>query len=137
MNKKIHRLLYRSFEYRLSEKEQTILGEALERSPELRLEKERIRRQREMLSQGAALSFGPGFADRVMGRLDGAEIGANGWELFYATLISLFRRFAIAGAVTLLVLLFYNLSLGDKLSSEEIFFASDAAHEELRQLPLF
>jgi hypothetical protein len=137
MNKKIHRLLYRSFEDRLSEKEQTILGEALERSPELRLEKERIRRQREMLSQGAALSFGPGFADRVMGRLNGADIGANGWELFYATLISLFRRFAIAGAVALLVLLFYNLRLGDKLSSEEIFFASDAAHEELRQLPLF
>jgi len=137
MNKKIHRLLYRSFEDRLSEKEQTILGETLERSPELRLEKERIRRQREMLSQGAALSFGPGFADRVMGRMDGADIGANGWELFYATLISLFRRFAIAGAVTLLVLLFYNLSLGDKLSSEELFFASDAAHEELRQLPLF
>ena len=133
----MYRLLYRSFESRLSEKEQTILGEALERSPELRLEKERIRRQREMLSQGAALSFGPGFADRVMGRLNGADIGANGWELFYATLISLFRRFAIAGAVTLLVLLFYNLSLGDKLSSEEIFFASDAAHEELRQLPLF
>lgn len=137
MNKKMHRFLYRSFEDRLSEKEQTILGEALERSLELRLEKERVQQQREMLSQGAAHSFGPDFADRVMGRLDGADIGANGWELFYATLVSLFRRFAIAGAVTLLVLLFYNLSLGDKLSSEEIFFASDAAHEELRQLPLF
>ncbi len=137
MSKTILRLLYRSFEGRLSEKERTSLEKALEQSPELRAEKERIRQQRELLSEGAAGSFGPGFADRVMGRLDAAETGSNGWDLFYATLLTLFRRFAIAGGVALLLLLTYNLRLGDKLSPEEIFFASDATHEELKRLPLF
>jgi anti-sigma factor RsiW len=121
----------------MSENERTSLEEALERSPELRAEKERIRQQRELLSEGAAGSFGPGFSDRVMGRLDASAASSNGWELFYATLLTLFRRFAIAGAVALLLLLTYNLRLGDKLSSEEIFFASDATYEELKQLPLF
>ena len=137
MIKKTLRLLYRSFECRLSEREQASLEQALERSPELRAEKERIQLQREMLSQGPASSFGPAFAERVMGRLDAAETGSNGGELFYATWLMLFRRFAIAGAVALLLLLSYNLRLGDKLSSEEIFFASDATHEELKRLPLF
>jgi hypothetical protein len=137
MNTKTLRLLYRSFEDRLSEKEQAILEGALERSPELRLEKDRIRQQREMLSQGAAHTFGPGFADRVLGRLEAPAAGTNGWEQFYSTLLTLFRRFAIAGALALLLLLTYNLQLGDKLSAEEVFFASEAAHEELRRLPLF
>ncbi len=137
MNKKISRLLYRSFEGRLKEKEQARLEKALERSPELRAERDQIHRQRKMLSGGAIGSFAPGFADRVMGRLDASAAGSNGWELFYATLLTLFRRFAIAGAVAMLLLLTYNLHLGDKLSPEEIFFASDATHEELMRLPLF
>ncbi|MGB2908607.1 MAG: hypothetical protein WBB73_16015 [Candidatus Aminicenantaceae bacterium] len=137
MNKKTLRLLYRSLDGRVSKKEQRILEEALGRSPELKAEKEQIQRQREMLSQGAAHSFAPGFADRVVGGLDTSAAGTNGWELFYATLLTLFQRFAIAGAAALLLLLIYNLQLGDQLSPEEIFFASDATHEELKRLPLF
>jgi hypothetical protein len=137
MNKKTLRLLYRSFDGRVSEKELRFLEEALGRSPELKAEKEQIQRQREMLSQGAALSFAPGFADRVIGGLDTSAADTNGWEQFYAILLTLFRRFAIAGAVALLLLLTYNLRLGDQLSLEEAFFASDTTVEELRRLPLF
>jgi anti-sigma factor RsiW len=137
MNKKILRLLYRAADGELSDKEKLKLSRALEASPQLRREKDRIHQQRESLRQGAASSFSPGFADRLMHRIQRLESESNGWELFYATLAAFFRRFAIVGALALLLLLSYNLKLGDRLEADEVFFASDAAYEELRQLPLF
>ncbi len=49
----------------------------------------------------------------------------------------MFRRFAIAGAVILIALVIYNLRIGENISSEEIFYASDVTIEEIRELPLF
>ena len=136
MNKKTLKLLYRSFDARLSQRNQRILEEALDRSPELKNEKKQIQEQRNMLANSSAPTFSPLFADRVIQQLK-AEPGSNGWEQFYETLLTLFRRFAVISAVALLLLLSYNLKLGDKLSLEEVFFASDAAYEELLRLPLF
>jgi anti-sigma factor RsiW len=137
MNKKILRLLYRSVDGELSDKEKLKLSRALEASPQLRREKDRIQQQRASLRQGAASSFRPGFVDRLMHRIHKLESDTNGWEQFYLTLAAFFRRFAVVGALALLLLLSYNLKLGDKLEADEVFFASDAAYEELRQLPLF
>ena len=137
MNKKLKRLLYRSFDDRLSERELSRLNKALERSLELREERDRIRKQRELLAQAENPAFAPGFADRVLRRLERPAAEGNGWDLLYTTLLNLFRRLALAGALALLLLLIYNLQLGDKLSPEEAFFASDTTYEELRRLPLF
>jgi hypothetical protein len=137
MTKKMLKLLYRSFDGRLGERELNKLNRELERSPELREERDRIQRQRELLNQAGSPAFAPGFVDRVLQRLEKTGEGANGWDLFYVTLLKLFRRFALAGAAALLLLLIYNLKLGDKLSPEEAFFASDTTYEELRRLPLF
>lgn len=136
MNKKVLKLMYRSFDARLSQRNQRKLAEALERSQQLRNEKKRIQEQRSMLAKSPTHAFSPQFADRVIQRLK-TEIGSNGWEQFYENLLTLFRRFAVIGAVALFLLLSYNLKLGDKLSMEEVFFASDAAYEELQRLPLF
>ena len=136
MNKKALKLLYRSFDARLSQRNQRKLAEALDRSPELRNEKVQLQAQRSMLAKSQAHAFSPQFADRVIQRLK-TETGSNGWEQFYETLLTLFRRFAVIGAVILFLLLSYNLKLGDKLSLEEVFFASDAAYEELQRLSLF
>ncbi len=136
MYKKALELLYRSFDARLSQRNQRKLAETLERSPELRNEKKRIQEQRDLLAKSSAHSFGPHFADRVIQSLH-AEAGVNSWDQFYEALLTLFRRFAVIGALALLLLLSYNLKLGDKLSLEEVFFASDAAYEELQRLPLF
>ncbi len=137
MNKKILRLLYRSQYGELSDKEKLKLARALESSPQLRREKDRIQHQRESLRRGAASSFKPGFTDRLMHRIHRLGSGSNGWEQFYSSLVAFFRRFALVGALALLLLLSYNLKLGDKLSTDEVFFASDAAYAELQQLPLF
>lgn len=138
MNKKILKLLYRSFDTKLSEKDQRRLDDALEKSEDLRLEKEGALTQRQALIESGAQSFKPFFAERVMGQIESlGQKKKNGFELFYETYKSMFRKLAIASAVLLLILVSYNLVESDILPLEEIMFASDAAMEEILDLPLF
>ncbi len=136
MNKNILKLLYRSFDDDLNEKERNELEEALKSSEELRIEREKILAQRKAILESGAQSFKPFFAERVMARIDALSEKTE-IEPFYETLKAVFRPFAIAGAVAMVALILYNIGIGDILSSEEVFFASDAAFEEILQLPLF
>jgi len=135
-DEKILEFLYRSFDGDLSEKEQRLLEDALRDSEELRRERAKIVAQRQAISESAAQSFQPYFAERVMQRID-SLISKNGLEKFYETLKAAFRQFAIAGAIILIALIIYNLRIGENISSEEIFYASDTIVEEILNLPLF
>lgn len=134
---KILRLLYRSFDAELTEKEKRLVEKALAESQSLRREKERIIQQRRSLAENPAQSFGPHFPDRVMARIAGLDEKAGSSESFYEALWVAFKRFAIAGAVAVLALIFFNLIKGEVLPKEEIFFASEMALEEILNLPLF
>ena len=137
MDKKILRLLYRSFDDELSESETGKLEQALAESEELRREREQILAQRQALAESSAPSFKPLFAERVMDRIETLGHKKNGFESFYETLLLVFRRFAIIGVAILLLLVIYNLRTGDALTTDEIFYASDVAIEEIIDLPLF
>lgn len=137
MDKKILKLLYRSFDDELNEKEWKQLDEAIKASKELQKEREQILAQRQALAESSAPSFEPLFPERVMSRIDSLGPKKNGFESFYDTLLFMFRRFAIVGAAILLILLIYNLQTGDILSSEEILYASDFTFERILNLPLF
>jgi len=138
MNKKILKLLYRSFDRELSEKNQKRLDDALENSDELRKERARAIAQRQALAKSGTQSFGPFFAERVMGRIESlGQTKANGFELFYETFKAMFQRLAIASAIVLLALVSYNLIKSDILPQDEIMFASEATMEEILDLPLF
>jgi hypothetical protein len=137
MSKKILKLLYRSFDQDLSSKEHKLLDKALESSPELRQEKERIASQRRALEESGAQSFSPFFTERVINRITSTERTENGLEVLYKTLKVAFQRIAIVGAIVMLILITFNLNIKDSLSTEEVIYASDATYEEIRQLPLF
>jgi anti-sigma factor RsiW len=137
MDNKILKLLYRSFDDELNEKEREQLEKAMKESKELQKEKERILAQRQALAESSSPSFKPLFAERVMNRIETLGQKNNGFESFYETLLLMFRRFAIIGAAILLILLIYNLRTGDALSTDEIFYASDVAIEKMIDLPLF
>ena len=137
MNKKLLKLLYRSFDDDLKPKEQKQLAEAMEKSQELQKEKEHIIAQRRTISENAALSFQPFFAERVMAHLTSSGKKENGLAAWYNAFKAVFLRFAVVGLVIMLILVTYNLNIDDSLSSEEVFFSSDATYEELLQLPLF
>ncbi len=137
MDKKIEKLLYRSFDDELNPNEREKLDQALKRSEELRKEKERILAQRQALATGAASSFKPFFAERVTSKIASLDKKKNGLESFYETLLFMFRRFAIIGAAIGILLLIYNLRTGDILSTDDILYASDFTFEKILNLPLF
>jgi hypothetical protein len=137
MNKKLKKLLYRSFDGGLSHREKDMLDKALAESAELRREQEEIDRQRLALSQGREVSFGPMFAEQVVDRLSSPQPHENGMEALYLAFKSMFTKVAVVGVALALVLLSYNLTIGDQVTEEEAFFASDTTYEELSRLPLF
>jgi len=126
-NKKILKLLYRSFDHRLKEKEQKKLAQALEHSPGLQQEKKQIEAQRKILANTEIQSFKPFFVERVMAQVNALGGKTNGLDLqmFYESLVSVFRRFAVAGAVISVLLFFYNLGVGEILPLEEALTMSD------------
>jgi hypothetical protein len=136
MNKKILKLLYRSFDDELKDKEKKQLAEALQRSEALRREKESIISQRKAIFESSERSFKPFFAERVISNIQSAK-GANGFIAFYESLKLLFRRLVIVGAVVLIVLISFNLAKDDSLSMEEVFYTSDVTFEKILDLPLF
>ena len=137
MNKKILKLLYRSFDDDLDAKEQKQLAEALENSVELRKEKEQSDAQRQAISNSAAQSFKPFFAERMMSRIQALGEKENILETFYETLKAAFWRFAATGAVIMIALISINLVIGESLSMDEAFYVSELTFEEILQLPLF
>jgi len=132
-NKKILKLLYRSFDHRLKEKEQKKLAQALEHSPGLQQEKKQIEVQRKAVTNAAVQSFKPFFVERVMAQVNALGGKTNGLDLqmFYESLLSVFRRFALAGAVISILLFVLNQGIGDILSLEEALTLSDFTLHEI------
>ena len=127
MNKdsKLLKLLYRSFDDQLQEKE--------EHSPGLRWEKEQIEAQRLAVAETAVHSFNPSFAELLLARVIAPDGKANGLELqrFYESLVTVFRRVAIAGAVLSIIFFIYNLGAGESLSPVEVFILPDLTLQEI------
>jgi hypothetical protein len=137
MDKKILELLCKSYDHELNEKEKQRLQAALRQSEKLRREKDRILAQRQAIVESPKPCFEPDFAERVMSRIESSGKKKNGIEAFYETLLAMFRGLALVGAAVLIILLLVNLRTGDALSTDEIFYTSDVAIEEIVDLPLF
>jgi len=135
-SKKIRKLLYHSFDSDLKEKEKKLLEKALESSEQIRHEKEDISHLRQAVADSTVKSFKPFFAERLMKRIVSADNKKeDSLEGFYLSLKLIFKRLAIAGSVIMLLLILYNLKIGDALSSEEAFYVSETAIEEVLQTP--
>jgi hypothetical protein len=136
-DRKVLKLLYRSLDSDLKDKDQRKLDEALEKSEELRKEKERVLAQRQAVAASASQSFSPFFTDRVMSRIEGLGQKKNGWEAFYEGFMAAFRKVAIVSAVVLVLLISYNVIKSDIVPEDELFFMADTTMEEILDLPLF
>ena len=134
MKDKLLELLYRSFDDELTVQEADELAEALNRSEELRAERERIAEMRRALGS-VNEDFGPFFAERVMNRLE-ARPAENGLENLFQSLLLSFRRVALAGAIVAVGLLSYNLISTGDLSLNGAFAATETTLEDVLQSPL-
>jgi hypothetical protein len=132
-HKKIVKLLYRSFDGRLSREEQKLLSAALDNSAALRREKEQIEAQRREISHTAVHSFKPFFAERVMMQVNALAGKTNGLDvqMFYESLVSVFRRVAIAGTAVSIIMFILNLGIGAGLLLEETFTMSDLTLQQI------
>jgi anti-sigma factor RsiW len=135
MNETMLDLLYRSFDGPLDEEEDRRLGEALAGSDELRAEKARIAAMRAALADGAAGSFRPMFAQRVMHRITAAGAERNG-DLLFEALLRLFRPLAVVGAAAAILAIALNLRESGEISLAAAFAPTEPAIEVLLETPL-
>jgi hypothetical protein len=132
-NKKMLKLLYRSFDHQLKEKDQKKLELVIERSPTLQQEKKYIEVQRKALANSASRSFKPFFVERVMEQVNtfGGKTNSLDLQIFYESLFTVFRRIAVAGSIISILLFIYNVGIGDILSMEEALTMSDLTLREI------
>jgi len=135
MNKKTLELLYKSFDSELSREEKRQLEEALAGSDELRQEQERIAAMRESISTGAARSFRPFFAERVMHRISSPGEARNGAQQFFESLQFAFRRVAVVGAAAIILLAAYNFIRIGEVSVAGVFGLPQETLEEVLESP--
>jgi hypothetical protein len=107
MKEEILELLYRSFDSELTAEEQKRLERALVESEDLERERDRLARLRGVVGGGTHASFGPYFAERVLGRITSSE--SNGRESFVSSLVTVFRPVALAASLLAAVLTTVNL----------------------------
>jgi len=130
MNDKILKLLYRSFDEKLTPAEQQQLKEALNQSKELQEEQKRIAEMRIKIKESSTQSFKPFFAERVMQKISRSCEKENKQEMFFDSLFSIFRPMAIAATILLLVIMSYNIMKTDRLSLAGAFATTEVSLEE-------
>jgi anti-sigma factor RsiW len=135
MKEKARELLYRSFDDELTPEEQKELQAALAGDTQLQREKERLADLRDALSKGAARSFRPFFAERVMHAITTAEKAKNGVELFFESLQFAFRRVALVGATAILLLLAYHFVKSGDVSVAAVLGMSQETLEDVLESP--
>jgi len=137
MDKRLLRLLVRSLEGPLKKRDRHRLDRALSESEELRRARDEIEAMRRDLASGAADSFRPGFAGRVLAGLEAADNEDGRQMLFYAGFQKVFWRFTLAALFILAVLISYNLAHSELLPANELLYASDQTVGEFLNLPIF
>ena len=127
MSRKIKNLLYKSFEKKLSDRDQRLLNTALEESEDLRSEMALIKTLREKARQTAVIGFSSGFTDQVMKHV---LENHHEEEMLFEALVHFFRPVAIAALLLLACLIFYNISETNQYSLQGAFAISDVSIEE-------
>ncbi len=133
MNEMLLDLLYRSFDEELSKEEQIMLDKALASSLELNKEKDRIAEMRKAIAENAERSFKPFFSARVMQRIKADETEQDD---FFTSLVWTFRRFAIIGAITIILLLANSILVDKSISIDTALAMPQLTLEDTWQLDI-
>jgi hypothetical protein len=130
MNDKILKLLYRSFDEKLTPAEQQQLKDALHHSKELQEEQKQIAEMRLKIKGCTTQKFKPFFVERVIQKLSQSHEKENRKEVFFYSLISVFRPVAIVATILLLAIMSFNVIKTDRLSFAGAFATTEVSLEE-------
>jgi hypothetical protein len=131
MNKRHIDLLYRSLDSLLGVPDQVELERALSESTELRAEKKRIEELREVFKHSGSKKFEPFFTERVLQRISLLQRRPESEVDFFAYLVYLFRRVAVAAAVVCLLIITYNIIENNGLSMNNLLGFQDYTIEDV------
>ena len=124
MKKKDLKLLLHSFDKELKSGDQKLLDEALEKSAELREQKESIIKMRNAISNTKTEVFKPFFAERVMSKIYSLEKPSSK-DIEFESLFSIFRPVAVSAVVLIIMFISYNWFSNGQLPEEIAFNESD------------
>jgi hypothetical protein len=131
MNRKIFKLLVRSFDVGLSISEREELDSALAQSEELLAERNRLVKLESSIRQNAVRSFSPDFTDRVMRRIASKEGQTSSKENFFESLVVIARPVLAGFLILCLGLVSFNLIRGGHLSLSSLFAFNDITFEDV------
>jgi len=137
VHRKILKLLYRSLDAELTEKQTRRLEAELAGSEEFRRERDRILALRKAIAESPGRTFRPGFANRTLARVRSDRPTTSAADLFFENFKSVFQRIAVVSAVLLLALAAYSLTHRDLVPKDAVYYASDVAFGRILQLPVF
>ena len=119
MNSK--RLLYESFDRKLTKDEAQKLGKALNNSTDLNKERSDISYLRKMIKESSQKDFSPGFELEVMRRINFPATIGNYQYIFFNSLNTAFRRLVYATIIFILLTLSYNFGKSGNISFQSAF----------------
>ncbi len=131
MNESLNELLYRSFDTTLSDEEQQRLDEGLKQSEGLRQEYDRLKTMRRIMAEQPQPDFMPGFADRVLQRLEDGGDASGDAQLFFEALWLSFRRMGTVALLLLIAAISYNIGSSDNVSLRSAFNIPETTMEEI------
>jgi anti-sigma factor RsiW len=129
-------LLFRSLDGELTADEQQMLDKALLESPDLRLERDRLSALRQTLGAGRRTNFEPFLAERVLRRIQAGTVPDMNLEGILDSLMLVFRRVAVVGAVIAVAVIAFNLSRGDGVSLNAALAIPEDSIDRVLDAPL-
>ena len=126
----ITKLMYKSLDAPLSEREKELLDNALNNSAELSGEYKELLDMRSGISKsGEGAEFKPFFEERVLGKINSCLQKEESLASYSSSLIVSFKRIGFAAIFILIALLSYNLKSGNSHSLQSVFGVSESGYE--------
>lgn len=119
-DKKLEKLLYKSFDGILTIKEAELLKEELRKSPELEETYNQIKKIRSAVGEASEESFKPFFEERLINKIFNTEKKENPLVNWTDSFSKSFRQVAYTAVVILTLLVIYNVNSGNISSIENL-----------------
>ena len=122
-NKKLEKLLYKSFDAELSNKESKILENELKHSKELRKLQEQISAMRKAVQNSKSESLKPFFQERVLNKIKSNSEPISFYNELGEIFGGVFKQVALGVVILLLALVIYNFDQGNNEGIKNLFGA--------------
>ena len=112
----IKKLLYESFDRKLTKNEEKKLLSALNKSVILSKEENEISSIRELIAGNMQRDFSPGFEIEVINRINSRITDGSSLYIFFSSMNTAFRKLAYATIIFIIITLTYNFSKSGNIS---------------------